>query len=60
MRACRDCGGHQFSSSRLSNQPRRQARKGPAWAMALQHRLVYQVLEDVRMVKVLRMWSYYD
>ncbi|MCX5959867.1 MAG: Txe/YoeB family addiction module toxin [Cyanobacteria bacterium] len=26
----------------------------------IQHRLVYQVLEDVRMVKVLRMWSHYD
>jgi len=25
----------------------------------IQHRLVYQVLEDVRLVKVLRMWSHY-
>ena len=25
-----------------------------------QHRLVYQVLEDVRVAKVLRMWSHYD
>ncbi|MFM7266470.1 MAG: Txe/YoeB family addiction module toxin [Cyanobium sp.] len=26
----------------------------------IQHRLVYQVLEDERVVKVLRMWSHYD
>jgi len=26
----------------------------------IQHRLVYQVLEDVRVVKVLRMWTHYD
>jgi toxin YoeB len=26
----------------------------------IQHRLVYQVLEDLRTVKVLRMWSHYD
>ena len=26
----------------------------------IQHRLVYQVLEDVRVVKLLRMWSHYD
>jgi Txe/YoeB family toxin of toxin-antitoxin system len=26
----------------------------------IQHRLVYQVVEDVRVVKVLRMWSHYD
>ena len=26
----------------------------------IQHRLVYQVLEDLRVVKVLRMWSHYD
>ncbi len=26
----------------------------------IQHRLVYQLLEDVRVVKVLRMWSHYD
>ena len=26
----------------------------------IQHRLVYQVLEDVRVAKVLRMWSHYD
>ena len=25
----------------------------------IQHRLVYQVLEDERIVKVLRMWSHY-
>ena len=24
------------------------------------HRLVYQVLEDVRVVKVLRMWTHYE
>ena len=26
----------------------------------IQHRLVYQVLEDVRVVKVLRMWTHYE
>lgn len=26
----------------------------------IQHRLVYQVIENVRTVKVLRMWSHYD
>lgn len=26
----------------------------------IQHRLVYEVLEDVRMVKVLRMWTHYE
>ena len=26
----------------------------------LQHRLVYQVLEDSRTVKVLRMWTHYE
>ena len=26
----------------------------------IQHRLVYQVVEDVRVVKALRMWSHYD
>ena len=26
----------------------------------IQHRLVYQVLEDERIVKVLRMWTHYD
>ena len=26
----------------------------------IQHRLVYQVLEKVRIVKVLRMWTHYD
>ena len=26
----------------------------------IQHRLVYQVMEDVRVVKVLRMWSHYE
>ncbi len=26
----------------------------------IQHRLVYQVLEDQRVVKVLRMWSHYE
>jgi toxin YoeB len=26
----------------------------------IQHRLVYQVLEDERVVKVLRMWTHYD
>jgi Txe/YoeB family toxin of toxin-antitoxin system len=25
----------------------------------IQHRLVYQVLEDIRTVKVLRMWTHY-
>ena len=26
----------------------------------IQHRLVYQVLEEKRLVKVLRMWSHYE
>ena len=26
----------------------------------IQHRLVYQVLEDIRTIKVLRMWSHYE
>jgi Txe/YoeB family toxin of toxin-antitoxin system len=26
----------------------------------IQHRLVYQVLEEQRMVKVLRLWTHYD
>lgn len=26
----------------------------------IQHRLVYQVVEDERVVKVLRMWSHYE
>ena len=26
----------------------------------IQHRLVYQVLEEERVVKVLRMWTHYD
>ena len=26
----------------------------------VQHRLVYQVLEDVRVVKVIRMWTHYE
>jgi toxin YoeB len=26
----------------------------------IHHRLVYQVLEDVRVVKVLRMWTHYE
>ena len=26
----------------------------------IQHRLVYQVLEDIRTVKVLRMWIHYE
>ena len=26
----------------------------------IQHRLVYQVLDDVKTVKVLRMWTHYD
>ncbi|KPQ27039.1 MAG: addiction module toxin, Txe/YoeB family [Marinobacter excellens HL-55] len=26
----------------------------------IQHRLVYQVLEDVQVVKVLRLWSHYE
>ncbi|MDY0270356.1 Txe/YoeB family addiction module toxin [Trichloromonas sp.] len=27
--------------------------------ITIQHRLVYQVLADIRMVKVLRMWTHY-
>ena len=26
----------------------------------IQHRLVYQVLEDEKIVKVIRMWTHYD
>ncbi len=26
----------------------------------IQHRLVYQVIEDVRTVKILRMWTHYE
>ena len=26
----------------------------------IQHRLVYQVLEEIRTVKVIRMWTYYE
>lgn len=28
--------------------------------ITLQHRLVYQVLQDERVVKVLRMWTHYE
>ena len=28
--------------------------------ISIQHRLVYQVLEDEQIVKVLRMWSHYE
>jgi Txe/YoeB family toxin of toxin-antitoxin system len=26
----------------------------------IQHRLVYQVLEDIKTVKIIRMWSHYE
>lgn len=26
----------------------------------IQHRLVYQVLEDIRTVKIIRMWTHYE
>ncbi len=26
----------------------------------IQHRLVYQVLDDVQMVKIIRMWTHYE
>jgi Txe/YoeB family toxin of toxin-antitoxin system len=26
----------------------------------IQHRLVYQILEDIKTVKVIRMWSHYE
>ncbi len=26
----------------------------------IQHRIVYQVLEDIKIVKVLRMWTHYE
>jgi toxin YoeB len=26
----------------------------------IQHRLVYQILDDIRTVKVIRMWSHYE
>ena len=28
--------------------------------ITIQHRLVYQVLEDIRAVKVLRLWTHYE
>ena len=28
--------------------------------ISIQHRLVYQVLEDIRTVKVIRMWTHYE
>jgi toxin YoeB len=28
--------------------------------ISIQHRLVYQVLDDVRVVKVIRMWTHYE
>ena len=28
--------------------------------ISIQHRLVYQILTEVRVVKVLRMWSHYE
>lgn len=26
----------------------------------IQHRLVYEVLEDIRVIKILRMWTHYE
>ena len=26
----------------------------------IQHRIVYQILDDIKTVKVIRMWSYYE
>jgi toxin YoeB len=26
----------------------------------IQHRLVYQILEDIRIVKIIRMWTHYE
>ena len=26
----------------------------------IQHRLVYQILEDIKTVKIIRMWTHYD
>lgn len=28
--------------------------------LTLQHRLVYQVLEEIKVVKVIRMWTHYE
>ena len=28
--------------------------------ISLQHRLVYQILEDIKTVKVIRMWTHYE
>jgi toxin YoeB len=28
--------------------------------ITIQHRLVYQILEDIKTVKVIRMWSHYE
>jgi Txe/YoeB family toxin of toxin-antitoxin system len=31
-----------------------------SWRINIQHRLVYQVYEKETVVKVIRMWTYYD
>ena len=31
-----------------------------SWRINIQHRLVYQVLEKEKIVKVLRMWTHYE
>lgn len=31
-----------------------------SWRINIQHRLVYQVLQDEQIVKVLRLWSHYE
>jgi toxin YoeB len=28
--------------------------------ISIQHRLVYQILEDIKTVKIIRMWSHYE
>lgn len=28
--------------------------------ISIQHRLVYQILDDLRTVKIIRMWTHYD
>ena len=31
-----------------------------SWRINIQHRLVYQVLDDIHTVKIIRMWTHYE
>jgi toxin YoeB len=48
--------GRQGSTTR----PRGDLRGACSRRINIQHRLVYQVLEEERIVKVLRLWSHYE